>query len=444
MNHLITTPLRYTNNLIAHYQSLSELPGFILLESNDHQRGRYDIVTAYPYDVFKIPGDVSCISSALKQLQRMLPSIEAKTDLPFQGGAIGYFSYDLGSRLAGIHSLPHPCNDMPLADIRFYDWAIVADHYKKTVQLVAVNFQKETKAIIDEIKARWDKADTVTRSFVLEHEFTPLITQQDYKKHFAAIYEALIHGRAYQVNYTQPFLAHYKGDAWEMYKRVRTANPVPYSAFLRCTDGDILCFSPERFLTIEKGRAITSPIKGTTKRSSTPVIDEQLRVALVNSSKNQAENTMIVDLLRNDLGKLAKPGSVKVTSLCEVQSFNAVHHLVSNIEAEFENNISPLDIFMSCFPGGSITGAPKLETMHIINEHEAFARGVYCGSIAYFSAHGRMDSNIAIRTITAKKNTLYLSAGGGIVIDSHWQDEYRECFTKIAAIVNEFQSTKIQ
>ena len=129
-----------------------------------------------------------------------------------------------------------------------------------------------------------------------------------------------------------------------------------------------------------------------------------------------------------------------MSSLCEVQSFNGVHHLVSTIEAEYDRATGPIDVFAACFPGGSITGAPKREAMHIISEQEPYARGIYCGSIAYFSAHGRFDSNIAIRTITAKIDTLYLSAGGGIVIDSNWEDEYRECLTKIKAIVNELHS----
>ena len=149
---------------------------------------------------------------------------------------------------------------------------------------------------------------------------------------------------------------------------------------------------------------------------------------------------MIVDLLRNDFGKLAKPGSVYVSSLCEVQSFNGVHHLVSTIQAEYGSKTTLTDVLAACFPGGSITGAPKREAMRIISEHEPYARGIYCGNIAYFSAHGRFDSNIAIRTITAKPDTLYLSAGGGIVIDSNWEDEYRECLTKIQAIVSVLHS----
>lgn len=439
MSCLTVTSLQYTDNLITYYQSLSDLPGFVLLESSDRQRGRYDIVTACPYDSFKISRHSSSLNEALTQLQSRLPIHTSASDLPFQGGAIGYVAYDFGEVLAGIHSTPHPSNDMPLIDIGFYDWAIVTDHHLKLVNLVVANGQPGTPAIIDDVRARWERRSTVSQPFILQQAFTPIVSQDDYQQAFEAIFQELMRGRAYQVNYTQPFIGQYSGGTWDMYKRVRRHNPVPYSAFLRCNDGDILSFSPERFLAMEHGLVQTSPIKGTIRRSLDPIIDEQLRASLVSSAKNHAENVMIVDLLRNDLGKFAIPGSVQVPSLCEVQSYNAVHHLVSHITAQCSDSITPLQTFAACFPGGSITGAPKREAMRIINEHESFARGVYCGSIAYFSAHGRFDSNIAIRTIIAKQDTVYLSAGGGIVIDSNWEDEYRECFTKTAAIVNEFE-----
>lgn len=436
MSSLSLTCLPYADDLIASYQALVELPGFILLESTDKQRGRYDIVTALPYDSFKILRNDSTIQTAFQQLQRKLLKVQSSCDLPFQGGAIGYVGYDVGEVLAGIDSTPHLSNDMPLIDLQFYDWAIIVDHHLKCVTMVAANSQPETAAVIQDIQARWQQSSNEQFSFILEQAFIPLISQQDYKAAFNSIHQDLKRGRAYQVNYTQPFLGHYSGDPWGMYKRVRLKNPVPYSAFLRGAEGDVLSFSPERFLTMDNGGVLTSPIKGSAKRSADTRLDEQLRSALVASSKNRAENVMIVDLLRNDLGKFAVPGSVRVTSLCEVQSFDAVHHLVSHIEAQCSPETPPLQVFERCFPGGSITGAPKREAMHIINEQEPFARGIYCGSIAYFSAHGRFDSSIAIRTLIAKAETLYLSAGGGIVIESNWEDEYRECFTKIAGIVN--------
>lgn len=436
MCRLTLTPLLYSDDLIAYYQTLLDLPGFVLLESTDKQRGRYDIVTALPYDSLRILRNEPNIHNAFQQLQSMLPNSPSFCELPFQGGAIGYIAYDLGEMLAGINSVPHSSNDMPLIDMQFYDWAIVVDHHLKCVSLVSANTQPETEKVIKEIQARWLQRSSASSSFILQEPFAPLIDQKDYQHAFKAIHQELTRGRSYQVNYTQPFIGHYSGDPWAMYKMVRVKNPVPYSAFLRGANGDILSFSPERFLTMDNGHVLTSPIKGTTKRSADSKLDEQLRASLVASSKNHAENVMIVDLLRNDLGKFAIPGSVKVTALCEVQSFNEVHHLVSDIEAQCVPDITPLQIFEGCFPGGSVTGAPKREAMRIISEHEPYARGVYCGSIAYFSAHGRLDSNIAIRTLTAKEETLYLSAGGGIVIESNWEDEYRECLTKIAGIVN--------
>jgi para-aminobenzoate synthetase component I len=437
LSHLKIISLAYSDNLIAHYQALSDLDGFALLESSDKQRGRYDILSALPYDSLTITRDYSDIKGVWQQLQARLPQRPSKADLPFQGGAIGYFSYDFGAALLNIHSKPHPNNDMPLVNIGFYDWAIVVDHWKKKVDLVIANSQPDTALKMEEIQDYWHAPQTLSTSFQFKKKFNPLISEEAYKQSFQTIHQDLTCGRSYQVNYTQPFVADYSGNPWQLYKQIRSMNPMPYAAFLRTLEGDILSCSPERFLHVNQGIASTSPIKGTAPRSPDPMLDGQLRESLIKSAKNRAENVMIVDLLRNDLGKFAKPGSVQVTSLCEIQSFKEVHHLVSNIQAECMENITPLQAFAACFPGGSITGAPKQEAMRIIAEQEPFARGVYCGSIAYLSAHGRLDSNIAIRTIIAKQNSMYLPAGGGIVIDSNWEDEYRECFTKIAAIVNE-------
>lgn len=431
-------PLAYPDDLITHYQSFCDMPGFVLLESTDQRRGRYDIMSACPYDQLKIARDANDINTAFREFERMLPAKKSFCDLPFQGGAIGYIAYDLGAKLAGIHSPPHPMfADLPILDIQFYDWAIVTDHLTRQVNLIVANHRPETASMIAEICNRWKKKSLTNQKFKLLDGFKPLITKQDYQQAFHAIHQDLKQGRAYQVNYTQPFMAGYDGDAWEMYKLISRKNPVPYSAFLRNSSADVLSFSPERFLQMEKGNLLTSPIKGSARRSSDGKEDGELQAALLASSKNRAENVMIVDLLRNDLGKIALPGSVKVKTLCELQSYNAIHHLVSDITAECATHITPVEAFAACFPGGSITGAPKLEAMRVISEHEPFARGVYCGSIGYFSVHGRFDSNVAIRTVTAKNNSLYLAAGGGIVIDSTWEDEYRECYTKIRAIVNE-------
>lgn len=419
------------------YQNLCDLPGFVLLESTDKSRGRYDILSAYPYDRVVIRENDSNKQFILDSLNNILSPQSTKVDLPFQGGAIGYISYDLGAQLYGIKSQSQEAlGDMPLLDLGLYDWAIIVDHYLKTVTLFAANRHDSTKEITNEILSIWKSSFLKNAAFKVKTEFIPLITEEKYIASFAAIYQALKEGRSYQVNYTQPFQARYEGNTWGMYQKIISNNPVPFSAFIRTKEADIMSFSPERFLLYDQGNLLAAPIKGTVGRSIDTQIDQQLKSQLQHCTKNRAENIMIVDLLRNDLGKIAKPGSVIVTHLCELQSFNAVHHLVSTIEAKCRDKLSLFETFLSCFPGGSITGAPKIESMNIISEQEPFGRGIYCGSIGYFSRHGRFDTNIAIRTITAKDDMLHLAAGGGIVIDSICEDEYRECYTKISAIIN--------
>lgn len=443
MTDFTITNLNYSDRLLNDYQKLAKLPGFVFLDSSDKKLGRYDIVSAYPYHQYQVEQNSSSQADIFERLQTHLSPLKTNLDLPFQGGAIGYFSYDLGAQLSNIYVTPQAnLQTMSLMKIGFYDWAIITDHWLKKVTLFAANTWPETRSITQEILALWNGDAVKDNVFKLQNKFTPLMSKSFYHDAFQAIHKNLKEGRCYQVNYTQPFNAAFSGDPWEMYKEVRLKNPVPYSAFLHDEGEDILSFSPERFLLHERDQLLTSPIKGSEKRSADPVVDECLRQALLGSEKNRAENIMIVDLLRNDLGKIAQAGSVNVKQLCEVQSFSAIHHLVSHIEAIRRNDISPLQAFKACFPGGSITGAPKLESMRVIAEQEMYARGVYCGSIAYFSNHGRFDSNIAIRTVVAKNEILHLAAGGGIVIDSHWEDEYCECFTKIAAILNGISITK--
>ncbi len=438
MSSISVSLLAYEPDLIERYQALSSLPGFALLESSDKRRGRYDIVTACPYHRLRYTAESKEIVQTYNEILRLLPEAKNHNDLPFQGGALGYIAYDFAAHLTGFHATRHPLlANMPVVDLGFYDWAIIADHLEKKVFLIAANQQPETAYLVQDILKRWNHAQNI-RTFSLSQSFVPLISKDEYKAAFNAIHRDLRRGRAYQVNYTQPFIAQFSGDPWLFYKCVSRKNPTPYAAFLRLAEADVISFSPERFLFCNQGHLLTSPIKGSIQRSLDPAEDQKLQAALIASEKNRAENTMIVDLMRNDLGRIAVPGSVRVESLCSVQSYHSVHHLVSDISAQCRTDCAPINALAACFPGGSITGAPKREAMKIIFEQEAYARGVYCGSIGYFSRHGRFDTNIAIRTITATKENMYLSAGGGIVIDSKCEEEYDECYTKIKAIVESF------
>ena len=435
MSELSFIQLPYVKNPELRYQNFKDLPGFVLLESSSRVHGRYSILSAYPYDELKIMPGEATVSEAYDKFQQRLPIAPSTSDCPFQGGAIGYIAYDFVTRDYGLEYRPHPrLTHMPLLHMQWYDWAIIVDHQQCSTYIVVANRQSNTAKIAEEMRKLWLIEETKLITCQLTTEFQSLLTKTQYQDAFHCIKRDITRGRVYQVNYTQAFWAHYLGDAWEFYRKVQATNPVPFSAFLRTKDADLLSFSPERLVCIDNNKILTSPIKGTSKRSHSPKVDAQLRDALLSCSKNRAENVMIVDLLRNDLGKLAIPGSVQVTSLCKIMSFNAVHHLVSDIEAQISPDIHPLEVFAACFPGGSITGAPKLEAMKVINEQEPYARGVYCGSIGYFSQHGRIDTNIAIRTLTATDDFLYFAAGGGIVFDSQLDAEYQECFIKLSAI----------
>lgn len=209
----------------------------------------------------------------------------------------------------------------------------------------------------------------------------------------------------------------------------------PFSAYYSHLQGDVLCFSPERFLQVRDGNVLTQPIKGTRPRSQDAIQDTALARELENSPKDKAENLMIVDLLRNDLGTICATGSVQVESLFALQSFSNVHHLVSTINGTLAPEHSPLELLRNCFPGGSITGAPKKRAMEIIAELEPDGRAVYCGSMAYVSFDGKMDSNITIRTLFCQSGLVDCWAGGGLVADSKFDEEYQECFDKINNII---------
>lgn len=420
--------LTYPANPYEYYAKFIDLPGFVLLQSSDTSRGRYDILSAYPYKILTNPNTI------LSDLESSLSLQSSQSTLPFQGGAIGFFSYDFACGQFNIPLGLSTNSAFPLAQWGLYDWAIIVDHLERKTLLIAANKVLETQHIISEIKKRWF-SQPIHTAFNLKKPFVPLIEKQSYLSAFDKVQEALHAGRCYQVNLTQPFKASYQGNLWALYEKVNRSNPTAFAAFIPSDQGSILSFSPERFVRLAEGTLLTSPIKGTIKKSNDPVIDQQLQQTLQSSVKDRAENIMIVDLLRNDLGKIAQSGSVKVKALCAIESYQNLHHLVSHIEAVCSAHITPVQAFISCFPGGSITGAPKLESMKVIAEIEPYARGIYCGSLGYFSHHGRFETNIAIRTLMATNQDLYLSAGGAIVIDSKAEEEYAECLTKINSVI---------
>jgi para-aminobenzoate synthetase component I len=270
--------------------------------------------------------------------------------------------------------------------------------------------------------------------------FSPNETKKQYLESMARIREYLLAGDCYQVNYTQRFSAQFSGSPVGAYLRLRQTVPSPFSAYLDTGDRTLLSVSPERFIRVHDRAALTQPIKGTTRRGLTDSEDLALKEELRRSEKNRAENVMIVDLLRNDFGQVCETGSVKVPNLMDIHSFANVHHLVSTITGTLPVGIRHSDLIFSCFPGGSITGAPKRRAMEIIEELEHQRRSAYCGSIGYFSCNNNTDFNIAIRTMEQKHDQIHAWAGGGIVIDSEGEAEYEECFAKISIFMRSLEN----
>jgi para-aminobenzoate synthetase component 1 len=269
------------------------------------------------------------------------------------------------------------------------------------------------------------------------------MSQEQYTEKLSCISSYLQAGDCYQINLAQRFSASYIGDEWQAYQQLRVANHAPFSAFIRLVDSVVMSISPERFLSVNEQVVQTKPIKGTRPRFNDPIQDQQQIESLLNTEKDRAENLMIVDLLRNDLSKHCQPGSVNVPELFKLESFAAVHHLVSTVTGKLKTSSSVMDLLQGAFPGGSITGAPKIRAMQIIDELEPNNRNIYCGSIGYLGILGDMDTNICIRTLLCEKSseqsnnqqTIHCWAGGGIVLDSNAKDEYQESLDKVSKIL---------
>ncbi len=442
--------IAYERDSGARFAGLAQLPGSVFLDSGGSGggRGRYDIFAAEPYLTLTTRGRHTEIRSRsgvriseddpFRLLKTTLgPVAVAYPGLPFAGGAIGYFGYDLARRLEELPSLAAADLDLPDVFIGLYDWAVVVDHLERHSRLVCAGRDEKS---LDE----WGRVRTMVlgavapaprRPFRVLSEVVSNMDRADYRHAFDRIKRYLRDGDCYQVNLAQRFSAPAEGDAYSAYRTLQGLNPAPFSAFLRLADGAILCTSPERFLEVRGDRVETRPIKGTRPRSKSKLCDRALAAELRASAKDLAENLMIVDLLRNDLGKNCALGSIRVPALFEVESYETVHHLVSTVTGRLAPGRHALDLLRGCFPGGSITGAPKLRAMQIIEELEPHRRGVYCGAIGYIGFDGCMDVNIAIRTLVYQGGWIHAFAGGGIVMDSDAEAEYQETLDKAEALL---------
>lgn len=375
------------------------------------------------------------LQELLSRYQSWLP--ETHHTLPFRGGVLCAMSYDLGRT---VERLPeYSAHDILLPDLAagLYLTALVFDHQQQ--QWFLLSPERQWQAHCEEVLL-WQHAPiTGSSPFSLLADWQANVTREQYIERFNAIQDYLLAGDCYQINLTQRFSAPYQGDLLNAYLRLRQTNGAPFSAYVQLSQGTLLSLSPERFISVEQRHVMTKPIKGTRPRSDDPQQDERNRDELATAEKDRAENLMIVDLLRNDVGKAAAPGSVTVTSLFAIESFPAVHHLVSTVEAELAEGHSSLSLLKGAFPGGSITGAPKVRAMEIIEQLEPHRRSFYCGSIGYLGLDGAMDTNIAIRTLIGCDGMVHCWGGGGIVADSVATEEYQESLDKVSRILPELR-----
>ena len=410
--------------------------------------GRYDILAADPYITLTTRGEVTEIRRADQvQLSPQDPfallrdqlgePVSPLPDLPFSGGAIGWFAYDLGRRIERLPTLAENAEQIPDLAVGIYDWALVVDHLARKTQLVGLGRDPHTRERWDTLVSLFrDPQPTPARSRlrVLGPPRSNL-TRDQYGRAFERVKSYLLEGDCYQVNLAQRFSALVAGDSFAGYRVLRRLNPAPFSAYLKTPFAQVLSSSPERFLAARDGQVETRPIKGTRPRGRTLEMDYALKRELAASTKERAENLMIVDLLRNDLGRVCSPDSVQVPKLFDVESYATVHHLVSTITGRLAPGQDAVSFLRACFPGGSITGAPKIRAMEIIEELEPHRRSVYSGAIGYLGFDGAMDTNIAIRTLIRSAGTIRFWAGGGIVHDSQVAAEYQETFDKTAALM---------
>ena len=446
----------------------ADLPFLVFLDSATHpeQAGRYSFLVADPATIVRSKGALTqqlgegrwtrVAADPVAHVSALLEPFAAEPVAglpPFQGGAAGYVGYDWGAQLERVPRTRYDDLAIPDVMLGLYDWVIAWDHQTKRAWVISTGIPEQGAARRDRTARRLafvKERLAERRSDRLAAPSYPVpdvpglrsnFTREGYLDAVARVIEYVYAGDIFQANLSQRLEAPLAGTPFELYRRLRQRNPAPFAAYLAFGDVVVVSSSPERFLCVDAGRRVeTRPIKGTRPRGVGPEHDAALALALAESDKDRAENVMIVDLLRNDLSRVCQPGTVRVPELFALEHYQTVHHLVSTVVGELAPELDALDLLRAAFPGGSITGAPKVRAMQIIAELEPTQRGVYCGSIGYLSATGALDSSIVIRTYLVVGRDVYFQVGGGIVADSDPEQEYRETLDKARGLIAALKS----
>lgn len=433
----------------------ADLPGTLLLQSADRRPGvgRYSFLAADPFRWFRCDRP-TCGIDPLPAIADHLRSFTADVDPdlpPFQGGAAGLLSYELAGayeRLLPRDAAPQT----PALAVGIYDWVIAWDHERSRAWVISHGFpetdlvrrDRRAAARLDQILA-WlhgpsrqapaHSGPSSAQAATVRPEASSNFTRVEYLRAVARIVEYIRAGDAFQVNLSQQLSAEFAGSPVELYARMAAVNPAPFAGYFASDDWAVVSASPERFLRVQGPAVETRPIKGTRPRGNEPAEDARLAAELLASEKDRAENVMIVDLLRNDLSRVCRPGTVDVAELCSLESYETVHHLVSAVAGTLETGKTAWDLLAASLPGGSITGAPKVRAMEIIRELEPAARGPYCGSLFYVGFDGAADSSLLIRTATVKGGRATFGVGGGVTAASLPEAEYDETLHKAAGML---------
>ena len=415
---------------IESFRMMKDRPFGFFLDSSlvDGKLGRWSFLGSDPFLVFKSKRDRISLAwkdgrreefranpfAALSGIFSKFASPERSDGVPFKSGGVGYFAYDLKDFVEDLPDIARDDLDLPDCIMGFYDSVTAVDNMKEETPAVPVSPRKGASYSIGEIRSNF--------------------TRDSYIKTVERAKRYIKRGDIYQVNLSQRFEAGFEGDPFELYRNLRELSPAPFSSYLNFGDCIVMSSSPERFLKVEGDYVETRPVKGTRPRGSTAEEDARLEEELRSSPKDRAEHVMIVDLERNDLGRICEYGTVSPEEFVILETYAKVFHLVSTVSGRLRKGVTPVDCLRATFPGGSITGAPKIRSMEIIEELEPVKRSVYTGAIGYMDFRGSMDTSITIRTFVLKGDRIYFQVGGGIVADSDPGEEYQETLDKAHAL----------
>jgi len=421
----------------------------IFLDSSKEDKllSKYSFIGLNAYKKFVSKGRKVLIDNEIyndvdpfEELEKLIDSynLNFNSDIPFVSGAIGYFSYDIGRILEKLPDTSNEDFSIPDSIFIFFDNLIIFDLQKRKTYITGIGQIEETKNSILKIENSledYKEGEGIIGGVESSNTFFSNFNKEEYEKSVSLLKDYIRSGDVYIANMTRRIWCDNEEDSFKIYQKLRSINKAPFSAYMNFKDFQIISSSPERFLSITDGLVQTRPIKGTRPRGKNHEEDEKNKNELINSEKDKSELLMIVDLERNDLSKVCKPNSVKVTELFKLEEYETVFHLVATIEGKLKEGVSSVKCIRECFPGGSITGAPKIRAMEIIEELEKLKRNIYTGSIGYFDLRGNSDFNIVIRTIVKKDNKAYLGVGGGITWESIESDEWFETIDKAKALM---------